>query len=600
MPNENGTKGHRVTGYVSGIVVFLFFTLVFLAVNFSGRELSSFDDPGYHLAHALSYKEGWVWQNPVFSTLSLRPADLYVGYHQLLSLVYTSFGAESLDDLIVGTKVTHSILSAFFFTLFFIVLRSMMLREENRYHRIGYAAFIAVALLFFLSPQFTFRLILYRPHIFSIIFVLLAFYCCVRRRYLLLAAVSFLVPFFYSISFLVLVPPFVAVIAALWYELGTGGVFEKMRSTGSVAGAARVLVGKNLLEANARSRAACYSLLTACAGLIAGIIARPDSLNYLYNAYVVHLIAVFNFLFRHVSEGSELAPATSGGIVSLAFMLSFVVVTFFYYIRIYELGISRAISRERFFLFLLAQAFFVLMVVIGRAVEYAVPFVSLFMFVVIFNSILPFLKKVRNGDFRTRVQNPVTVELLRAAQTLLDTAFGYRTILARVLIVIGGFYFVTMALSMVFYIRIQPPRDAYQGAADFMREHSSPGDLVFQQRFDVFPRLVLFNHFNHYSAGMGNVFMYLYDTELYWLWQHVVNGEAACPTRLCVADSTVDPYEVIKERFNARYIFIDATDRMGEYTIDNNQAFIDMVENDSRYRKVYTDPKYPLIGVYEL
>ena len=95
--------------------------------------------------------------------------------------------------------------------------------------------------------------------------------------------------------------------------------------------------------------------------------------------------------------------------------------------------------------------------------------------------------------------------------------------------------------------------DRLAGAAKWIEANSEPGDIVFNVRWEYFSELYFWNTKNHYTSGMDPIFQYAYEPEL-----HRAGLSLAAPRRsaLCVSGNCADPYQVLKEGFKARYVFL--------------------------------------------
>lgn len=575
-------KDGRFIWYAAPFGIFLFFFGIFIFSQLAYPQFSSFDDPPYHLTHSISYLSGTMWQNPVFSTMSTRPVDLYYLYHLSLGYFIDFFGfnTENYLSLIVATKIYHSILSALFFTAFFLIARNVLVFEgaELNKRTILLSSLLAVLFLFFIVPSFTFRLFMYRPHIIAMILVLASAYFSYRRSLLGVGIVSFFMPFFYSLALFVLIPPFIHGVASVLYQ-------DNLRKS-------------DLLKLPQYYGIKKFKLfLFASVALIAGIIARPDSLNYVFNGFYVQLMAIYNNFFRGIDNVSEfVAPVTD------AYMLAFVfiAVCFFYYTKIREVGLRQALKFERFYLFAVSQVFFILLILIYRALEYAVPAVGLFLAAVFTGSILPALKRLYAGEFDYVFSSAVLKELASMGKHFLNVISRHKKILILAFWLMIGFNFISVIAGFAASLRQEPPADLYKKASEFMRDHSQKGDIVFQQRFDMYPRLIFFNQKNRYIAGMAETFTYAYDPAIFWIWRHIVNAEPVCPQKECDEAGSPDVYETIKNTFKAKYVFIDSQQSIGGISVLNTPKFIKLLENDSRFKKVFTDAEYPDIMVFEL
>jgi len=80
----------------------------------------------------------------------------------------------------------------------------------------------------------------------------------------------------------------------------------------------------------------------------------------------------------------------------------------------------------------------------------------------------------------------------------------------------------------------------------------------------------------------------------------MMKGEPICPTRNCPAGAGMDLYDVLKNDFKAAYVFIDNSKVNGTLPADNTPKFVGKLESDKRFKKVFTDPKYPDIVVYKI
>lgn len=86
----------------------------------------------------------------------------------------------------------------------------------------------------------------------------------------------------------------------------------------------------------------------------------------------------------------------------------------------------------------------------------------------------------------------------------------------------------------------------FQGASNYLKNNSEPGEVVWHGKWDDWPILFYHNQHNYYLVGLDATFMYKYDKELFELWRDVANGYVR-----------EDLSKIIKQKFNSRYIFID-------------------------------------------
>jgi hypothetical protein len=100
--------------------------------------------------------------------------------------------------------------------------------------------------------------------------------------------------------------------------------------------------------------------------------------------------------------------------------------------------------------------------------------------------------------------------------------------------------------------------DRVASSARWLEANSKPGDIVFNLRWEYFPELFFWNTRNYYTSGMDPIFQYAYEPELY---RAGLSLAAPRKSLLCVAGNcpdvaALDPHQILKERFKARYVFL--------------------------------------------
>jgi hypothetical protein len=99
-----------------------------------------------------------------------------------------------------------------------------------------------------------------------------------------------------------------------------------------------------------------------------------------------------------------------------------------------------------------------------------------------------------------------------------------------------------------------------QEAAQALREHAAPGEVVFHAHWDLFPELFFWNPQNRYIGGMDPVFQYKYNPELYWKAHHIYTGQAGsrtCRTAVYDPAQCEDTYTVLRRDFGASYLVLE-------------------------------------------
>lgn len=111
---------------------------------------------------------------------------------------------------------------------------------------------------------------------------------------------------------------------------------------------------------------------------------------------------------------------------------------------------------------------------------------------------------------------------------------------------------VANALSLVSArndIRTEFSPSALKATMDYIKEHSQPGDIIFTDDWDVFPRYFYFNAKSYYLVGLDPEFMNQKDPQLYSLFADISSGRA--PNKL----------EQIRNTFGAKWIVIQKSRR---------------------------------------
>ena len=109
----------------------------------------------------------------------------------------------------------------------------------------------------------------------------------------------------------------------------------------------------------------------------------------------------------------------------------------------------------------------------------------------------------------------------------------------------------------------------FESTAKWIADNSNPGEIVFNARWEYFPELFFWNTKNVYSNGMDPIFQYAYDPDLFRQGHDLVTGKLS-------SSGSPDSYQVLKEKFNARYVFLA-------------KPF-----DDSLYFRLWADPRFSL------
>ena len=163
--------------------------IVFSGIHLSKPRISGVD-PYYHIRMGELYRDSFTLHNFPWMTqgiLNTAYADKEFGYHALLSLMPSDIEHSEL----VGPKLLSAALVATIFALFFVLLGDSTI-------------FAMLWTVFFLgsSPLFLYRLVLIRPHVLSILIVMIGLFLLKRNRYKSFAVLNALYTLSYSVPFL--------------------------------------------------------------------------------------------------------------------------------------------------------------------------------------------------------------------------------------------------------------------------------------------------------------------------------------------------------------------------------------------------------------
>lgn len=183
----------------------IFLVLIALGLSFLQFSFSGFADPDsyYHIKFSgILSSQGWSAASGLpwveFSVWKTFPADLSLGYHYLFAVFLRFF-----RDPVFAAKIFGTLISFGVFAVFLIILLRLKIRHPLFW----------LFLLFFGSSAFLHRLIIIRPVIFSIVFLLLGFLFAFEKRQWAL----FLTAFFHALIHASTAPFLIFVVAIILF-----------------------------------------------------------------------------------------------------------------------------------------------------------------------------------------------------------------------------------------------------------------------------------------------------------------------------------------------------------------------------------------------
>lgn len=433
--------------------------LIFFQFSFSG-----FADPDsyYHIKFSeILSSQGWSAVSKLpwveFSIWKNFPADLSLGYHYLFAAFLRFF-----HDPIFAAKIFGTLISFGVFAVFLIILLRLKIRHPLFW----------LFLLFFGSSAFLYRLIIIRPVIFSIVFLLLGFlFAFEKRRWAL-----FLTAFFHSLIHASTVPFLIFVVAAVLF-------FQK--------------------EASFNKRA--FLFFSCIGGAFLGLILRPDFPFILHQMFIQDWYVLFyQWQGLDLGQGKEIHNSglnlfSSSFLILAIFLLAIFVLINKKWIFL-RLKLNKgSIDFSRYApLLVISLTFLIFSVLSFRFIDYWTPFAVLFAAL----AAKPFFERFDARDFLRKNFKE----------------HGKTAVFAILFIVLLVVKNITGAFSSVKAIE---PLEKFQAASYWLKENTPENSIVFHTDWDDFPKLFYYNDRNRYLVGLDPTFMYVYDKNLYWLWRNI-------------------------------------------------------------------------------
>jgi hypothetical protein len=491
--------------------------VVFFQRALAGRvaDLDSF----YHLGHASAYVQGslldtsFPWAR--YSVIGAWGADLWWGFHLLLA-PFAAFWDLPGSIPVVGVVLTSCLLAG---VLHLAVKHAWVWPWM-------WPLFFLVAV-----PNVLYRLLMVRPHVLSLLAVLVLLSALTRGRLRMAGVFSALLVWIHAGIF------WMPVLVLLAY----GGATLLDRRF--VAGDGTPLP-KRLLRPS----------LAVGSGIAAGILLRPHPLSTirLVDVQIVQLLRGQADAVP-LSFGGELIPlpaaalGPSSWVLLLPWALAMTVLIWSTSARSSRL--EELPRGDRLLLFTsgaLSLLFLtVALTVAGRALVEWAAFATIL--VATAWSRIP-----RSRGVRTR-------------------ATGMTGLVAMVALPwIAGWHAMNIRLNAL-------PADHLRQAATWMAERSEEGDVVFHAHWDNFAPLFGWNRTNHYLGGMDPIFQHAYDPELYWKHAHLARGAmtaTTCGAFPCPPGAEVDTHTALVADFGARWVLVEPR---------RNPALFEYLTRDRRF-----------------
>jgi len=488
-------------------------------------------DSYYHMKMAMLIKEQGVVKNFPWQQFTIFK-NYYIDHHFLFHLFEIPFIL--FLQPVLGIK-----LSVIVFATLCIVVFYWFLRKQ----RIRYA--IVYSFILLLITPFTFRISLARAQSLAVIFLLLGLYFIFHYRYWYLFFLSFFFVWLYDGFPLMLI--FCMIFAVIDF------IFEKVKNKKKWR---LPWQKKHTFWLSLIQNRGTKVLLGGLSGTLAGIIINPYFPKNLY-FYWYHIIkiAVVNYQ-KVIGVGAEWYPYKFIDLISnsvlATILLVIALVLFFFSLR--------KQSRQSITLLFIYLFFFIMTLRSKRNMDYYAPFAILFAATVINQFIIKInFKKLLNTAINFYFKRKILITII-----LVYVLAVVPTIIIRDIKTTKG----DLDSGWPYY--------KFSNAMEWLKNNSPQGSIVVHSSWDEFPILFFHNTWNYYIVGLDPTFMYEYNKDLYWKWVDLTNGKPA--DRM---------YEVIKNDFNASYVFVKS----------GHQAMTEALENDPKIKVVYHDEE---ASIYQL
>lgn len=506
---QSGSALHAVQLFTAAIII----GLIFWKLQFSTSAICCGDFDGY-------YHIKWsrlLWESlrnrsfpPQFTWLPLTTLDPkhYVDHHLLFhffQMPFTWFG-----DLRLGAKISAVIFASLaVFSCYWFLVR----------YRIRYPFLWLLALLACSAP-FLYRINMAKAPPFAIIFLVIGIHLLFTRNYWPLLPLAFIFALTYDMFVLL-------VLAALIWTAVIGWTERRLEW-----------------------RPIAWVILGSIAGLVINPY-FPTNFQLLYE----HLKIKVTASQFSTKVGSEWYPYDSweflgNSIVACGAMLVG-------YLAFDPADRKRA--HHSLFFLIFASALMIMTARWRRIAEYWPPFAILFCAF----ALQPWLEGTRST--LTRLSTDILDELQpfldRPVSTPAATDADLKVVWQMIAIAV-----VTVTLGVIFFLNVRvtfkdiaqsDPHDHYRAGSEWMRANLAPRQIIFNTDWDDFPRLFYYDPDHAYVSGLDPTYLYDKDPTLSRLYDRITLGEEE------------DPGPLIRDRFDARYVF---TDNSHEDFFDNAQA----------------------------
>src|SRR3989339_761164 len=498
--------------------VSLFFALplffYFYYTNFADNDSFFYIREAWRLRAEGIFNTSFPWT--YFSSIKDYGVSLWWGFFVIL-MPFTFF-----NDLGAGIKIAGTVFAFLALLIFYLAVK----KEKMAW------SFLWPVFYIFSAPNILYRFLMVRPQIISTALSFLLLVVLDKQIFWAVGLISFFITWIHFNFFWV---PFVIFFFYFFVKI--------------------------FLE----RKADFFGGICVLGGVLAGWILRPD---FIEAAKLVYIQIVKHTLTQSAGIpllfGDENQPLLWVTLfrnflpVLVVFIFCALVLARFYFEK-YKNRKERRVAEGEIFLlssFLLASVFFILtMFSARRAYDFWVGFTVLFAAAVMTHAI----PKISYG-----------------LKSFLDNFFKFGILSVFIIAVIYSINRNDISMKeKAFNI------SEFKEASSWLKKNSQEGDIVFNLNWSNFSQLFYWNQKNYYVGGLDPIFQYVYNPSLYWKFHYLSLDEVTkktCGKEECRADELEDTYEVLKDDFKARYVFLEKA---------QNPAVFWYLGQDSRFEKKF-------------
>lgn len=539
------------------LIFFSFFLIVLSWTYFSVDRFTSLDDHFFHIKFAQIFHENgldafrefhWLY----FSKISIDQS-YFIYYNFLFYLVLIPF--TYITPLLLGIKLYAVIFCALSFTLLYYFLLKIKIKN----------AFLWVLLMFAVLNYFSiWRFLLTRPYALAPALLLILIYFLYKKNYWGIFIFNALYLYWHTATF--------------FFPLGISVLYF-------------------LFEGFYQRKPDWKVVFLSVAGISAGLISlsffAPGLINFMRDI-------VFRTFFEttirgnetNINEGLELFPVNAidfmkANAIILTGMIIAVVFEIYQYIesKKKELDFSQEFSGK-------------------QVVKGSLFFLSLLFLLGTFIS-------RRNGDFFVFFSIAYIImsfsyffEHIKLTNDLLKKSLSLGIIIATIYLFAGNILFLNNQIAS------SEPHNAIQGSAEWLKNNTKKGDIVFNTSWNYFTTLFYYNSQNYYIAGIEPRFLYDYDPKFYWAWRNISDNGYLCFSQQCdnltsARNNALRKEEQKNEWFkNQGNQIADAIKNMfkSQYIVTSTgtKYLNDIMDHNDRFERVYTDFTFNKYFVYKI